>query len=195
MSDLLNITVGKLLEEKAKLHPNHEAVVYADRFLRMTYDEFDRHCRKAARGLMRLGLEKGEHIAIWSTNTPEWLTCQFATGKIGAVLVTVNTNYRTSELEYLLKQSDSTTIVLMERYRDSSYIDMLYEIVPELKNSKPGVFFASKKCRELQRKIHRLAAFFFTLIFFKFHRRKSIFQPVTFSCECNDMRMVYQAIH
>ncbi|AIE60091.1 hypothetical protein BMMGA3_08435 [Bacillus methanolicus MGA3] len=66
MSDLLNITVGKLLEEKAKLHPNHEAVVYADRFLRMTYDEFDRHCRKAARGLMRLGLEKGELFFIVS---------------------------------------------------------------------------------------------------------------------------------
>lgn len=69
MSDLLNITVGKLLEEKAKLHPNHEAVVYADRFLRMTYDEFDRHCRKAARGLMRLGLEKGELFSLFRVRT------------------------------------------------------------------------------------------------------------------------------
>jgi fatty-acyl-CoA synthase len=144
MSELLHMTVGKLLEEKAKLHPEHEAVVYADRSLRMSYKEFDRHCRKVARGLMKLGLEKGEHIAIWSTNTPEWLTCQFATGKMGAVLVTVNTNYRTSELEYLLKQSDSTTIILMERYRDSSYIDMLYEIVPELKTSKAGALNSSR---------------------------------------------------
>lgn len=138
MSELLNVTVGGLLEEKAKLHPDHEAVVYADRILRMTYEQFNQHCRKVARGLMKLGIEKGEHIAAWSTNTPEWLTCQFATGKMGAVLVTVNTNYRTTELEYLLKQSDSTTIILMEQFRDSSYIDMLYEIAPELLTSEPG---------------------------------------------------------
>lgn len=138
MSELLNVTIGGLLEAKAKLHPNHEAVVYADRNLRMTYEQFNQHCRKVARGLMKLGIEKGEHIAAWSTNTPEWLTCQFATGKMGAVLVTVNTNYRTTELEYLLKQSDSTTIILMEQFRDSSYIDMLYEIAPELLTSEPG---------------------------------------------------------
>ncbi|MBP2239739.1 fatty-acyl-CoA synthase [Cytobacillus eiseniae] len=138
MTDLLSLTVGKLLEERANLHPEHEAVVYADRGLRMNYREFNAYCRKAAKGLMKLGIEKGEHIAAWSTNTPEWLVTQFATGKMGAVLVTVNTNYRATELEYLLKQSDSTTIILMEQYRDASYIDMLYEIAPELTSSEPG---------------------------------------------------------
>lgn len=138
MSELLHFTVGKLLEEKAQLHPDHEAVVYADRGLRLTYKQLDEYCRRAAKGLMKLGLEKGEHIAAWSTNTPEWLITQFATGQMGAVLVTVNTNYRTAELEYLLKQSDATTIILMEHYRDASYIDMLYEIAPELKTSEPG---------------------------------------------------------
>lgn len=138
MTELLNLTVGKLLEEKAGLHPDHEAVVYADRGLRMSYKEFNDYCRLAAKGFMKLGLEKGEHIAAWSTNTPEWLTCQFSTGKMGAVLVTVNTNYQAAELEYLLKQSDSTTIVLMEKFRDTSYIEMLYSIVPELKDSEPG---------------------------------------------------------
>jgi len=138
MTNLLDVTIGKLLEEKANLHPEHEAVVYADRGLRMSYEQFDNHCRKVAKGLMNLGIQKGDHIAVWSSNTPEWLTTQFATGKMGAVLVTVNTNYRTSELEYLLKQSDSTTIILMDQFKDSSYIDMLYEIVPELKNSIPG---------------------------------------------------------
>ncbi|MET3195103.1 fatty-acyl-CoA synthase [Bacillus sp. OAE603] len=138
MTNLLDVTIGKLLEEKVNLHPEHEAVVYADRGLRMTYEQFDNHCRKVAKGLMNLGIQKGDHVAVWSSNTPEWLTTQFATGKMGAVLVTVNTNYRTSELEYLLKQSDSTTIILMDQFKDSSYIDMLYEIVPELKNSIPG---------------------------------------------------------
>ncbi|MFD2445653.1 AMP-binding protein [Bacillus sp. CGMCC 1.16607] len=144
MPNLLHTTIGKLLEEKAKLHPNHEAVVYADRNLRMTYLEFDHYCRKIAKGLMNLGIEKGENIAIWASNTPEWLACQFATGKMGGVLVTVNTNYRKSELEYLLKQSDSNTIILMDQFKDTSYIDMLYQIVPELKNSTPGKLKSSK---------------------------------------------------
>ncbi|BDG47085.1 AMP-binding protein [Parageobacillus sp. KH3-4] len=135
---MLAVTVGKLLEEKARLHPDHEAVVYADRGFRMTYKQFDDYCRLVARGFIGLGIEKGEHVAIWATNVPEWLACQFATGKMGAVLVTVNTNYRAAELEYLLKQSDSTTLLLMERYRDSSYIDILYEIAPELRECEPG---------------------------------------------------------
>ncbi|MDE8563804.1 AMP-binding protein [Anoxybacillus rupiensis] len=138
MAEMLEVTVGKLLEEKANAYPEHEAVVYADRGLRMTYRQFDEYCRLVARGFMKLGIETGENVAIWATNTPEWLACQFATGKMGAVLVTVNTNYRTAELEYLLKQSDSTTLILIERYRDSSYIDTIYEIAPELYECQPG---------------------------------------------------------
>lgn len=138
MSSLLNITVGELLKQKAELHPDHEAVIYADRDLRLSYKEFDDQCNLVAKGLMNLGINKNDHIAIWATNTPEWLTCQFATGKMGGVLVTVNTNYRTSELEYLLRQSDSETIILMEKYRTASYIDMIYEICPELKDSEAG---------------------------------------------------------
>lgn len=135
---MLAVTVGKLLEERARQYRDHEAVVYADRNLRLTYRQFNDYCRLVARGLMRLGIEKGEHVAIWATNVPEWIACQFATGKMGAVLVTVNTNYQAAELEYLLKQSDSTTLFLIEQYRDSSYIDILYEIVPELRISAPG---------------------------------------------------------
>ncbi|MBO8178160.1 MAG: AMP-binding protein [Bacillus sp. (in: Bacteria)] len=138
MSKEWNVTIGQLLAQKAEAHPNHEAVVYRDRGLRWSYREFDLLCRQAAKGLMKLGIEKGEHVAIWASNVPEWLICQFATGKMGAVLVTVNTNYQTAELEYLLSQSDSTTIILLEQYRDSSYIDMLYSIVPELKTATPG---------------------------------------------------------
>ncbi|WP_339264477.1 AMP-binding protein [Geobacillus sp. FSL K6-3411] len=135
---MLTVTVGKLLEERARQYPDREAVVYADRNLRLTYRQFNDYCRLVARGLMRLGIEKGEHVAIWATNVPEWIACQFATGKMGAVLVTVNTNYQAAELEYLLKQSDSTTLFLIEQYRDSSYIDILYSIVPELRTAEPG---------------------------------------------------------
>ncbi|KIL73670.1 AMP-binding protein [Bacillus badius] len=138
MSELIQETVGGLLAKRAKQLPQHEALVYPDRNLRYTYSEFDRLCRKAARGLMALDIDKGEHIAVWATNVPEWVTLQFATGKMGAVLVTVNTNYRAAELEYLLQQSESQTLVLIEDYRGNSYIDTIYEICPELYSSEPG---------------------------------------------------------
>lgn len=138
MAELLHLTIGKLLEKTAANAPDHEAVVYPDRRLRYTYRQFDQLCRKVARGLMALGIEKGEHVAIWASNTPEWLTAQFASAKTGAVLVTVNTNYQLSELEYVLKQSDATTLILMESYRGTSYIDILYKLIPELKESEPG---------------------------------------------------------
>ncbi|MDN3019328.1 AMP-binding protein [Paenibacillus sp. BSR1-1] len=144
MSVLLNVTIGELLEEKAKLQPDNQAVIYSDRDLRWTYHEFNDTCRLAAKGLMKLGIDKGEQLAAWSTNTPEWLITQFATGKMGAVLVTVNTNYRTAELEYLLQQSDSTTFILMDTWKESSYIDMLYEIAPELRTSEPGKLKSSR---------------------------------------------------
>lgn len=138
LAELLHLTIGKLLEKTAANAPDHEAVVYPDRRLRYTYRQFDQLCRKVARGLMALGIEKGEHVAIWASNTPEWLTAQFASAKTGAVLVTVNTNYQLSELEYVLKQSDATTLILMESYRGTSYIDILYKLIPELKESEPG---------------------------------------------------------
>ena len=144
MAELMNVTVGKLLEKVALEHPEHEAVVYPDRGLRYTYKEFDHLCRQVAKGLMKLGIKKGENIALWASNRPEWLVTQFSTGKMGAVMVTVNTNYRTSELEYLLKQSDSTTIILMENFKGHSYIDTLYELVPELKTAKPGDLHSEK---------------------------------------------------
>lgn len=144
MADLMNISVGELLEKIAKENAHHEAMVYADRNLRYTYKEFNQICRDAARGFMSLSIKKGDHVAIWATNTPEWLITQFATGKMGAVLVTVNTSYRSAELEYLLKQSDSGTLILMESLKDHSYIKTLYELIPELKNSKPGELQSEK---------------------------------------------------
>ncbi|MEC1453518.1 AMP-binding protein [Bacillus haynesii] len=138
MAELLHLTIGKLLEKTAVNTPDHEAVVYPDRGLRYTYRQFDQLCRKVAKGLMALGIDKGEHVAIWASNTPEWLTTQFASAKTGAVLVTVNTNYQLSELEYVLKQSDASTLILMESYRGTSYIDILYKLIPELKESEPG---------------------------------------------------------
>ncbi|MDC3415038.1 AMP-binding protein [Terrihalobacillus insolitus] len=141
---LLHVTVGELLEEIALAHPEQEAIVYPEHNLRKTYDEFDKMVNKVAKGLIGLGVNKGDHVAIWSDNKPEWLTTQFATGKIGAVLVTVNTSYQAQELEYLLKQSDTSTLILAESYKGTSYLDILKELCPELENAKKGEVNSSK---------------------------------------------------
>ncbi|GEL76272.1 AMP-binding protein [Tenuibacillus multivorans] len=141
---LLDLTIGELLERKVKEHPDHEAVVYPERGIRWSYREFDQQVNQAAKGFMALGIEKGDHVAIWSDNKPEWVTSQFASGKMGAVLVTVNTSYQVQELEYLLQQSDATTLILAETFKGTSYLDILYEVIPELETSKKGELQSSK---------------------------------------------------
>lgn len=132
------LTIGDMLDDTTEKYPQKEALVYQERGLRYTFSQFRDICNQAARGFMSLGIEKGENVAIWGTNVPEWVTSQFATAKIGAVLVTVNTSYRTHELEYLLRQSESTTLLLIDSYRDADYLAMLREICPELSDCEPG---------------------------------------------------------
>ncbi|WP_027415841.1 AMP-binding protein [Aneurinibacillus terranovensis] len=138
MSEPINVTIGTLMDETTEKFPDREAVVYPELGLRYTFREFQALCNTVARGLMDIGIEKGNNVAIWATNVPEWVTAQFATAKIGAILVTVNTSYRVHELEYLLRQSESTTIILIESFRGVSYLDMIYELCPELYHSEPG---------------------------------------------------------
>ncbi|GEC89941.1 AMP-binding protein [Brevibacillus brevis] len=131
-------TIGNMLDDTASKYLEKEALVYHERGLRYTFGEFQEICNQAARGFMSLGIQKGEHIAIWATNVPEWVISQFATAKMGGVLVTVNTSYRVHELEYLLRQSESTTLLLMDSYRDANYLAMIQEICPELLTCEPG---------------------------------------------------------
>ncbi|MFD1425691.1 AMP-binding protein [Kroppenstedtia sanguinis] len=138
MADLLHVTMGDLLDEVVSKQGDQEGVIYPEKDLKWTYRQFREECNQAAKGLMQLGLKKGDHLAIWATNHPEWLVTQFATGKMGAVLITVNTNYRTQELEYLLRQSDTETLILMKEFKGADYVEMLYEICPELADSEPG---------------------------------------------------------
>ncbi|MED4581344.1 AMP-binding protein [Brevibacillus choshinensis] len=135
---LRQITIGDLLDETAGRYPEKEALVYQERGLRYSFAQFQEICNQAARGFMSLGIQKGENIAIWATNVPEWVISQYATAKMGGVLVTVNTSYRTHELEYLLRQSESTTLLLIDSYRDADYVGMVREICPELANCEPG---------------------------------------------------------
>ncbi|WGV57000.1 AMP-binding protein [Brevibacillus brevis] len=131
-------TIGNMLDDTASKYQEKEALVYHERGLRYTFGEFQAICNQAARGFMSLGIQKGENIAIWATNVPEWVISQFATAKMGGVLVTVNTSYRVHELEYLLRQSESTTLLLMDSYRDANYLAMIQEICPELQTCEPG---------------------------------------------------------
>ena len=136
--DFGKITMGELVDRITEIYPDNEALVYPDRGLRYTYREFQRECDRIAKGLMKLGVKKGDSTAIWATNVPEWVITQFGSPRCGAVLVTVNTNYKVFELEYLLKQSDSKTLILIEGTKTSDYISMIYELCPELNTCKPG---------------------------------------------------------
>ena len=131
------LTVGGLLDDMAHRYPANDALVYHERGVRYSYREFNELCRGVAKGLMRLGIKKGDNVAIWAYNVPEWVILQFATAKIGAVLVTVNTAYKTAELEYILEQSDATTLFMVKSFKDTDYVATLIEVVPELPSSKP----------------------------------------------------------
>ncbi|SFG77573.1 fatty-acyl-CoA synthase [Desulfotomaculum arcticum] len=132
------ITIGDLLDRSAGRYPQNEAVVYPEKNIRYTYRQFQHECNKVAKGLMALGIKRGEHIAILAPNVQEWVITQFASAKMGAVLVTVNTNYKLFELDYLLRHSDATTLIFSSGIKDSNYLDMVYELCPELKNNMPG---------------------------------------------------------
>lgn len=131
-------TLGTVLENVVANDPNREFIVYPDRDLRFTYKEFDERVNTFAKGLLAIGIGKGDHVGIWAKNVPDWLTFMFATAKIGAVLVTVNTAYKSHEVEYVIKQSDMKALAIIDGFRDVNYIDIMYELVPELKTQQRG---------------------------------------------------------
>jgi fatty-acyl-CoA synthase len=122
-----DVTVGDLLTRLARVLPDRDALLYAGA-PRYTFSQLDREARTIARGLMALGVEPGERVAVWATNVPEWVVLQFAIAKIGAILVTANTSLRAKEIEYLLRQSEAATLVTIRGFRDVDYVDALNEI-------------------------------------------------------------------
>ncbi|HSO09852.1 MAG TPA: AMP-binding protein, partial [Desulfoprunum sp.] len=111
---------------------------------RLTYRQFQQAIDDLAKGLMALGVQKGEKVAIWATNIPNWVFLQFATAKIGAILLTVNINYNSAEIEYLLGQSDTENLFLIDGYQDTDYINTIYDLVPELKTMERGRLASSR---------------------------------------------------
>ncbi|MDP3434184.1 MAG: AMP-binding protein [Bacteroidota bacterium] len=135
---LLDYTLGELLEKYAIEAPDREFMVYTDRNLRFTYSQFNDRVDQLAKGLLYIGVRPEDKVGIWANNVPDWLTFMFATAKIGAILVTINTSYKSTELEYLLENADIHTLCMVEGFRDSDYVNMVFDLVPELKNSQRG---------------------------------------------------------
>lgn len=139
-----DVCIGELLAQLARDYPNREALIYPDRALRYDFSQLESLARKVARGLLGLGIESGDRVALWAPNVPEWVVLQFALAKIGAILVTVNTSLRASEIEYLLKQSQTSTVITVAGVRDVDYVETIYEVIPELRRSDPGKLHSIK---------------------------------------------------
>ena len=137
-------TLGDFLEKQVKKNPDRDFLVYPDRDLRFTYEQFDERVNMLAKGLLSLGIGKGDHVGIWAKNVPDWLTFMFATAKIGVVLVTVNTAYKSHELKYVLEQSDMKAIAIIDGFQDVDYLKIIYDLVPELKTNERGQLESEK---------------------------------------------------
>lgn len=135
---LLNYTFPDILDRMCEEFPNQYAFRYTELDYTRTYPEFRDDVDNFARALIATGVKKGDHVAIWATNVPAWYITFWATTKIGAVLVTVNTAYKIHEAEYLLKQSDTHTLVMIEGHKDSDYAGIMRELCPELETSEKG---------------------------------------------------------
>ena len=135
---LLGETIGACFDRIVKRFGEREALVVRHQNIRWTYRELQRRTNNLAVALLRLGLNPGERIGIWSQNNAEWLLAQLATAKAGLILVNINPAYRGSELQYALNKVQCRALILSPRFKSSDYLEMLQELAPELAHCKPG---------------------------------------------------------
>lgn len=126
--DPLQTTIGDLLDRQAVMYADHEALVHHESGERFTYAELRTAADQMARGLLALGVAQGDHVALWAPNRPEWFVIQLAAAKIGAVLVTINPDLRPPEVQYIVQQSDTTVLLISDRFR---YVDAVRRLVPD----------------------------------------------------------------
>ncbi len=136
--ELIDLTFPQVLDRVVEEFPDQTAFRYTTLDYTRTYEEFREDVDRLARGLISLGVRPGSKVAIWATNVPAWYLTFWASTKIGAVLVTVNTAYKIHEAEYLLRQSDTHTLVMIESCLDSDYRGIINELCPEIAESRPG---------------------------------------------------------
>ena len=143
--EVIDKTFSQVLDTMVENYPDQYAFKYPTLDYTRTYEQFRRDVDECAAALISLGVKAGDHVAVWATNVPEWFITFWATTKIGAVLVTVNTAYKIHEIEYLLKQSDTHTLVMIEYCKDINYKEIIEELCPELETLQPGKPLYSKK--------------------------------------------------
>lgn len=139
-----DVKIGELLALLARDYPRKEALIYPNRALRYDFSQLEWMTRQISKGLLDVGIQRGDRVALWAPNVPEWVILQFALAKIGAILVTVNTSLRATELEYLLGQSEANTLITVAGFRDVNYVQTIYEITPELQTAKEGSLKSAK---------------------------------------------------
>lgn len=137
-------TLGGWLEYWAQETPDNEYIVYADRNLRFSWSAFNERVDELAKGFLSVGVKKGSHIGIWAQNVPDWLTILYACAKIGAVAVTVNTNYKEHELAFVIENSDMHTLCITDGVAGSDYVDMINSLVPEIRYQPRGQLVSSR---------------------------------------------------
>ena len=134
----LGETIGDCLERRARDYPNSEALVSRHEGIRLSYAEMLELVDRLAHGLLASGIEIGDRVAVWSTNNHAWVLAQYATARVGAILVNINPAFRVHELEYVLKASRARMLLLGDGFREARYPEILHEICPELADAAPG---------------------------------------------------------
>jgi fatty-acyl-CoA synthase len=146
---LLEETIGRNFERTVQQHGQREALVVRHQNLRYTYEELNTATDELARGLLATGIERGDRLGIWAPNCAEWVLTQFATAKLGVILVNVNPAYRTSELEYALRQSGCRMLIAAQEFKGASYVEMVEEVSPSLPELERTVFLDTPEWDEL----------------------------------------------
>src|SRR6266576_5490736 len=141
---LLGLTIGDMFDQTVEKYPDQPALISRQQNIRLTYRELQAQVNQCAKGLLQLGFQKGQRVGIWAPNRAEWCITQFATSKIGLILVNINPSYRLHELEYVLKQSGCSALIISPEFKTSNYTEMLYSLEPELRSSEPGQLRSSK---------------------------------------------------
>jgi fatty-acyl-CoA synthase len=137
---LIGRTIGEMFDEIADKYPDNDAIVSIHQDRRYTYRQLQQEVNRAAKCFIALGLKKGDRLAIWATNISEWVITQFATAKAGIIMVNINPAYRTHELEYALRQSETQALLLLDRFKTSDYVQMFYEVCLRLDIASGNLF-------------------------------------------------------
>ncbi len=151
--ELITETLGGIIKRWADQTPDKEFLVSPYRNVKYTYSEFSQRVDSLALALRDMGVKRGDKVAIWANNHPDWITVFFASARLGAVLVTVNTNYKAAEVEYIMKNADVHTICMIEGVRDSNYVEIFHSIIPDMVELKEGEQIHSEKLPRLRNAI------------------------------------------